>query len=987
MANTNIGTLISSTIRPNSPLDLIATAYSSEVKGGLHTVNLSSDRDAIIYARRDWGMLCYVTSESTMYQLQYGRVDTNINNNSNWVVFNSGSTSGGNTNTDWLNPVISLSNIPPTSPNDGDRYLVTAGASGLWTGMTDNIAQWDSLISSWTFSVPSNGVSVLVNNKDNSIYRYGYTDIENAYGFSASLNTLTLTLSDSEYGNISNQFSNNDGIYITGSFGATYAAVSSVSYTGGIGTQIILNDNIGFNGSVIFIDTNNPFSSKADIFYPAINYPTTRYYKGWNTQLLNQVRFITATSGDGVNFTSYSSPLFNSYNVNNLFLTIFATANSGTYSTLNINGLGSTTLMKLYGNGLSELSAGDIVPGIIYKLAFDGIYFQIEIPTSAVGVIGAAESGTYVNGLFTDFTPNTPIGTPIDRFNEILKSLVPPSAPVLSDWSGVDFSYNVNGKLSFDSTHPVAGSATYSGADLSPSPVSVDGSWSIGGKRLGITAIGANISGVLNYQVPVNINLPIPSYVTASFGNGNIGHLNMFVNGITVSSIDLSTVGSTSSGSNTGFTLTATTSSKFPIGTAFTEFMNRTGTWQLSSGDPNIVNGYNYIYVSHINATGSATFSHILNRFEFIQDDSVISTSITNGTFSSYTLTGVKYLSGIQYYTGGNFLYDVTINNLYRNTYYPLSDAITFSDQSTGSYTPILSTSQTLSLAPCYGSQSKQFKISNLDQNGSSLTFSVISSGKRLLNNSIGLGVTAKRTIQGTTTGGTALINNILLDNVLPSSSFLVENFDDEIFRLKNTYGSFNYDYYSLIGSNIWDFTQYLSGVTNGYSNGSQVYNSQLIYPTTNFSSIGNSQTNINYGNSNTNYSTLTGNRVYIRYFRQTSPTTGNFTMTINGSGGTFVPLVVPLTGNNIWVEIKAPGSSGAVTGWMDAFQDFVTGTWTDGSGARNAAGGVGRLFGTPWGLTIGTLNTASTSGYMLIRITIPQTFTGYIDSITWQYV
>ena len=35
--------------------------------------------------------------------------------------------------------------------------------------------------------------------------------------------------------------------------------------------------------------------------------------------------------------------------------------------------------------------------------------------------IGAAEDGTYTDGLFTDFTIATPVGTAVDRFNEVLK--------------------------------------------------------------------------------------------------------------------------------------------------------------------------------------------------------------------------------------------------------------------------------------------------------------------------------------------------------------------------------------------------------------------------------------------------------------------------------------------------------------------------------------------------------------------------------------
>ena len=47
--------------------------------------------------------------------------------------------------------------------------------------------------------------------------------------------------------------------------------------------------------------------------------------------------------------------------------------------------------------------------------------------------IGDPEDGTYSDGLFTDFAASTPIGTAIDRFNEVLKGLAPSAAPALDD--------------------------------------------------------------------------------------------------------------------------------------------------------------------------------------------------------------------------------------------------------------------------------------------------------------------------------------------------------------------------------------------------------------------------------------------------------------------------------------------------------------------------------------------------------------------------
>ena len=56
-------------------------------------------------------------------------------------------------------------------------------------------------------------------------------------------------------------------------------------------------------------------------------------------------------------------------------------------------------------------------------LALDSSYNVVLTSSSGGGggTIGAAEDGDYTDGLFTDFISSTPIGTPIDRFNEVLK--------------------------------------------------------------------------------------------------------------------------------------------------------------------------------------------------------------------------------------------------------------------------------------------------------------------------------------------------------------------------------------------------------------------------------------------------------------------------------------------------------------------------------------------------------------------------------------
>ena len=606
--------------------------------------------------------------------------------------------------------------------------------------------------------------------------------------------------------------------------------------------------------------------------------------------------------------------------------------------------------------------------------------------SSTSGVIGAAEDGTYTDGVFTDFVPSTPIGTAIDRFNELFLSLVPAKAPDLSDWSGVRTG-GVNGKLSFSSAQPIAG-ASYSGADLAPSSVSVDGAWTASGKRLSIYASSStvDITGVLNSQVAASATVPTPAYPALSFGDGDLGTLTLNINGTIVSTASLTTltaINNTSGSTISGFVLSAAVSSKFPIGTSFDQFKNRTGTWLLKNNDTRLRYGYNYVIAEH----KSTSFTRTLSRYEFIIDHNTTDTTFSNFSITSYSLTGSRYLSGIGYFTGGTLNYDNKIDNLYRNTYYSGSDAITFTDNSTSGNAgtnPILNISTQYSLPNSSGNELKSIILSTEPTmgNGSSVPFTIFISGVRRLNDPIGLYTTAKRTLQGTKQGGTSSITNVYLDNVVATSTNTFEGFDDEAKRLKT--GA--YDLVTDL-SVAWDSSQSLTNGDSFHNTGLQVFGSRLIYPVTNYTTPGDLTTNKNFGISGADYSSATGERTYYRYFYQASPTTGNFKINIAGSGGTFVAAATSITGNQIKVEFKLPGSGTSTTGWLDAYNDFATGVWTDGSGGRKASNGAGRAFATDWGLTTGTRNTSTSGGYVVFRITVAQSSSVVFTGLTFTFM
>lgn len=88
MAN-NIGTLVTSPIRPQGEQDQFPTAHANELLGGHHQVVLLTDRNAIPDSRRLEGMTCYVQEAGVTYQLQGGIL------NSNWTVYGGSGGSGG----------------------------------------------------------------------------------------------------------------------------------------------------------------------------------------------------------------------------------------------------------------------------------------------------------------------------------------------------------------------------------------------------------------------------------------------------------------------------------------------------------------------------------------------------------------------------------------------------------------------------------------------------------------------------------------------------------------------------------------------------------------------------------------------------------------------------------------------------------------------------------------------------------------------------
>ena len=576
----------------------------------------------------------------------------------------------------------------------------------------------------------------------------------------------------------------------------------------------------------------------------------------------------------------------------------------------------------------------------------------------------------YEDGLYNDFTDTTRIGIPIDRFNKVLDKLVPPDAPALSDTSfGLT---GISGYMSFDTGTAPSG---YTAADQSPNPVSSDNEFpvNVSNLRIGIFDDSSqNITGILNDQITSGPGSPTSAYPADSFGDANLGTLTMTVNGTQVSQIDLTNESAQNNiSSGTGFDLTAAQDIQFSNGDSFEEKKYRTGNWSLNKTDGNIVNGYNYVNITH----SFSSTNRVIGRIEFFVDDYTQVAAYSNEQFYINTKGSLKYLSGVAFDTSIDFGYNIDIDNAYKNSYNNAPDAINHS-VSTDSFGDLVNISDE-ALPNSGGDPNKTVSIINK-------ATTLRNSDVRLLNDSISVTTSVKRTIQNEVSSGGDSVGGLLVDNFgNQTTEDTFENFDSEDYRLPIA----NYDTVNSVSGASWDSEQ-----TIGSTSELQFINSQLIYPgnigsiPVNFttSNISNSPT---YNNGGTkggprDYSGENGPKSFIRYFRQVSPTTANFTLNISGSNVNFVSTDTTLSGNDVHVEVKLPSE----TGWMDAYKDFVTGNFTDGDGARSATNGSGRALNTDWGITFGTKNTSQTSGYVLVKITVPDTFAGYIDEIDWTF-
>jgi len=545
--------------------------------------------------------------------------------------------------------------------------------------------------------------------------------------------------------------------------------------------------------------------------------------------------------------------------------------------------------------------------------------------SSGYPAIGQPTDGTFSDGLLP-LTSGDTIADTVDSFNELFAVLAPSPAPSLTNISKTGTGTYVAAKLSFGTSNNDVGYTLVSTA-AGNTAVDINGSYNIGGTRLGVTN-GTNITGILNDNVIAG-----SSYPADSFGDADKGKLKLYLNNVLIDSLNLS--GTTASTSSTRMTVSAASPVLTGNGSPFNFFKYRTGTYTI----PNslFLNGMNYLRILHdkITSTGQT------NYLEFVYDpDLSVMAFSTSPTLTSLNLVGSKFISGVQYHASGTVNYSASTNNVYRNTYslsttafsYPsrvnLSDATTITKSGVGIITETNANKNLPALNPGVSNpaQTKLNLVSTHTINVSKVLGTIGTFGK------IETNFTITHPLKTTLLGGVATMTGFLLDGTNQVNNQTTEDFDGELNRMQNR--SYVSDTFAVANSStyLWDSTQSLMGASPTHNNGLLIFNGELLYPNSTYLT---SQYGINSGNfagithgygTNPNYSLASGIRQHTRRFISTNSVTQSSLIidilhsgsnsdfiTIGGTGGT-------ASVNNIKLECLIKRSVGSTHGIFNPF-------------------------------------------------------------------
>ena len=608
-------------------------------------------------------------------------------------------------------------------------------------------------------------------------------------------------------------------------------------------------------------------------------------------------------------------------------------------------------------SNLRTISGGS---GVVIETIGDTI-----VVNASGGLLGKPNSGLvgdqdddYDDGLFP-FTSGTTVGKAVDDINEFLGLLAPAQPPILDNQNTLGGF--VEGKLSFGATKNDIGYANVT-AGQTAGALDINNNFPIVGFRKGLTQnsllTNNNIFGVLNDNVVGNETAAGVPFEDNAFRDGSVGTLSLYLNGIIIDVLDLFLTDNATNGLSGYLSVGQAKAVKFDNGNDFGGAKYRQGDFTIPTSL--LRDGYNYVRVIH---SDGSNFTRTTNFTDWVYDDNTENidfVAVNNGaTFESVNLSGSRLISGVEYYTSGNVVYEGTASNVYKNVYSNSTTAIRFLNRINLASSPssilvsgagIVNGSNTALPNLNTNVQNPQDTLitisATLDintdrvlgrknfQSAGSLPSGELRSSINVLHpfNAKAFNKAANITSSEVSETG------VLLYNVNQTSNSSSENFTGEIDRLKSR----NYSgtlYSNLLGGLYnWESSLSLIGTNAEHNTGMLVFNGGLYYPN---SSELNSDYYIINGNfdsltyspaNNVNYTSASGIRNYYRKF---SATTTTALATIQGGivhdGDTTTFLTNPATqgtptANRIKFEVLIKRVDGSSIGYMNPFStDFAS--------------------------------------------------------------
>jgi hypothetical protein len=653
-----------------------------------------------------------------------------------------------------------------------------------------------------------------------------------------------------------------------------------------IGTNLIIlntdNPAVRFGGMVVVDSGSFGTNSTSSFLYDSEKNQWLFQHEGASEQTGSSISIFgplnNGALGDEIGLTEYAIP--RAYTDHGHHIGDSNIYSSGSNVTINKGTTGSLSGVEILGN--LEVTGSLNLTGSV------NITNQISASTilSQYSNIGLPEDGTYTDGLYTDITDNTYVGTMIDRFNEVLKGLSPSPAPDLDNLesvsSGTNSQYLAFGaSLSTSSYSNVTGTGSLSAVNFTQQ---FNQSTGTGGGRLRLGTFSATTTLTIRLNEDVSADgSPFTNYPANSFNVPVAGgeSYTLEING----NIYTETTSGTNSLSGTYFTLSSAATGFFPAtGLPFNIFRNRTGTVSIPAGLWR--SGWNFVRVKQ--------GTNITNFVDWVYDPAAASGnfpySFNDFTTSSVAPTGEKALSGIKYYTGFSYIVTGSISNYYKNVY----------NTGNKSFTGVSSglTAAQIVIPPPITAES-------LIQVTSSHTFA--SSGQRLLSQSLSSTLTITNDFSKTGTAGAIITPVILLDNINTANTTIAENFCLEDRRIPSA----SYDTQISATNAIGTFP---SASALGSSD-LAIYAGTLRYPTQVLNSGNVAGAGVIYAIAGQpNYSGVSEERWFFRTFQNGGNAVATFTLSISGTNINFTAFGGTLSGNAVKIWIKVPGK----TGWRD---------------------------------------------------------------------